>query len=63
MLKSTLGSEQDGRKPVATQDQRTQKTLSDSFVEVNNTYDCNPIGKFLIEGKSHDVEKPREGFL
>ena len=62
-LKSTLGSEQDGRKPVATQDQRTQKTLSDSFVEVNNTYDCNPISKCLIECKSNDVENPREGLL
>ena len=40
---------QEGSKKVAIQDQGAQTTLSDSFVEVNNTYDCNPISKCLIE--------------
>ena len=54
-LKSTSCSQQDADKTVAMQDLGAQKTLSDSFVEVNNTYKCNPISKCLIEGKRHDV--------
>ena len=54
-LKSTSCSKQDDSKKVVMQDQGAQTTLSDSFVEVNNTYDCNPISKCLIEGKRHDV--------
>ena len=54
-LRSTSCSQQQGKKKVAMPDQSAQKTLSDSFVEVNNTYDCNPISKRLIEAKNHDV--------